>query len=104
MNALPPPSASTLPTSPLAIASLVFGIACWVVLPVLGSLGAIICGHLAKREIRDAHGRVGGSGMATAGLALGYVHLAFAIIATVFVILLFGGFAAALLAIGLHAH
>lgn len=104
MNALPPPSTTTRPTSPLAVASLVFGIACWVVLPVLGSLGAIVCGHLARREIRDAHGRLGGSGAATAGLVLGYVHLAFAIIATVFVILLFGGIAAALVAIGLHAH
>ena len=103
MNTLPPPS-NTLPTSPLAVASLVFGIACWVVLPVLGSLGAIICGHMAKREIRDAAGRLGGSGMATAGLVLGYVHLAFAILATVFVVLLFGGFAAALLAFGLHGH
>jgi len=103
MSTLPPPPSSTLPTSPLAIASLVFGIACWVVLPVLGSLGAIICGHMAKREIRDAAGRVGGGGMATAGLVLGYVHLAFAILAAAFVILLFGGFAAALLAIGLHS-
>jgi hypothetical protein len=104
MNALPPPPASTLPTSPLAIASLVFGIACWVVLPVLGSLGAILCGHMARREIRESGGRLGGSGAATAGLVLGYVHLAFAILATVAVILLFGGFAAALLAIGLHTH
>jgi hypothetical protein len=103
MSTLPSPS-NTLPTSPLAVASLVFGIACWVVLPVLGSLGAIICGHLARREIRDSAGRLGGGGMAMAGLVLGYVHLAFAIIATVFVLLLFGGFAAALLAFGLHAH
>ena len=104
MNALTPPGTTSLPTSPLAVASLVFGIACWVVLPVLGSLGAILCGHLARREIRDARGRLGGGGAATAGLVLGYVHLAFAILATVFAILLVGGIAAALLAVGLHAH
>jgi hypothetical protein len=104
MSALPPPSSMQRPTSPLAIASLVFGVACWVVLPVLGSLGAIICGHLARREIRDSPGRLGGSGMATAGLVLGYVHLVFVILATAFVLLLFGGFAAALLAFGLHGH
>ena len=103
MNALPPPS-NTLPTSPLAVASLVFGIACWIVLPVLGSLGAIICGHMAKREIREGVGRLGGGGMATAGLVLGYVHLVFVIMAAVAILLLFGGFAAALLAFGLHAH
>ncbi|TZF89162.1 DUF4190 domain-containing protein [Lysobacter lacus] len=91
-------------TSALAIASLAFGIACWLALPVLGSLGAIICGHMARREIRESGGRLGGDGMATAGLALGYVHLVVAILVVVFVMLLFGGFAAALLAIGLHAH
>ena len=104
MSALPPPSTSVHPTSPLAIASLVFGIACWVALPVLGSVAAIVCGHLAKREIRERRGALAGDGMATAGLVLGYVHLAVAIAVTAFVLLLFGGFAAALIAIGLHTH
>lgn len=102
MNALPPPP-SQRTTSGLAIASLVLGVACWIVLPVLGSLGAIICGHMARREIREGMGRIDGGAFATAGLVLGYVHLAVAILVTVFVVLLFGGFAAALLAIGLHA-
>jgi hypothetical protein len=104
MSTLASPSSNAMPTAPLAVASLVFGIACWTVLPLLGSLGAIICGHLARREIRAGMGRVGGDGMATAGLVLGYVHLLVAILAIAFVMLLFGGFAAALLAVGLHAH
>ena len=36
-------------TSTLAIISLVAGILGWSLLPLLGSLGAIITGHMARR-------------------------------------------------------
>jgi ABC-type enterochelin transport system permease subunit len=69
------PSTST--TSTLAIVSLVFGILTWAVLPFIGAIVAIVCGHLARSEIRRAP--IGtlleGNGMALAGLILGYVHL-----------------------------
>ncbi|GAB6196987.1 DUF4190 domain-containing protein [Lysobacter xanthus] len=106
MNSLPPPTAASVaPTSLLAIWSLVLGIAAWVVLPFIGSIGAIVCGHLARRDIRASRGALAGDGLAIAGLALGYVHLAVAILLVIGAILLFGGFAAALLAIGLSgAH
>ncbi|OOG61620.1 hypothetical protein B0E46_16860 [Rhodanobacter sp. B04] len=65
-------------TSSLAIVSLVFGILSWCLLPFIGAIVAIVCGHLARSEIR--HAAVGnvieGDGMAIAGLVLGYVHLA----------------------------
>ncbi|MSU63426.1 MAG: DUF4190 domain-containing protein [Pedosphaera sp.] len=63
--------------SGLAVASLVS--AC----TVAGFLPAIICGHLAKQELRKNPHR-GGGGFATAGLVLGYIGAAVAIAALVF--------------------
>ena len=64
-------------TSTLAVASLVFGILSWCLLPFIGAIVAIICGHMARAEIRRApiDARMEGNGLAIAGLALGYVHL-----------------------------
>jgi hypothetical protein len=63
-------------TSTTAIISLIGGIAGWTVLPFLGSVVAIITGHMAKSEIKKSAGMIGGNGMATAGLILGYVSIA----------------------------
>lgn len=60
----------------LATTSLVFGILGWTLLPVIGSIVAIIVGRIARREIRESHGSLTGDGLATAGLALGYTQLA----------------------------
>ncbi len=70
----PPPVAPR--TSTMAIISLIGGIAGWTVLPLLGSIVAIITGHMAKSEIKKSAGMVSGNGMATAGLILGYVSIA----------------------------
>jgi hypothetical protein len=64
----------------MAIVSLITGILSWVVLPVVGAIAAVITGHLAKKEIRESGGWLTGDGMATAGLVLGYVHLALAVV------------------------
>jgi hypothetical protein len=63
-------------TSTTAIISLIGGIAGWTVLPFLGAIVAIICGHMAKSEIKRNAGMVSGNGMATAGLILGYLSIA----------------------------
>ncbi len=64
-------------TSGTAIASLIFGIVTWVGLPVIGALVAVICGHVARGEIRRMPaGSIEGDGLAIAGLILGYVQLA----------------------------
>lgn len=65
------------PTSSLAVVSLVFGILSWCVLPFVGAIVAIICGHMARGEIRGASpdSRIEGDGMAVAGLLLGYAQL-----------------------------
>jgi len=43
--------------SSLAIASLVTGILGWTLIPLLGSIAAIVTGHLAKRRSKKATGR-----------------------------------------------
>ena len=74
--------------SSLAIVSLVSGIACWFVLPLLGAIIAVITGHMAKKEIRESAGRLSGVEMANAGLFLGYAHLAISLIAACCVVLI----------------
>jgi hypothetical protein len=75
-------------TSTMAIISLIAGIAGWVGLLGIGPLIAIICGHMAKSEINKSGGMVTGSGLATAGLILGYVNLALSIIGLCLLIVL----------------
>lgn len=81
-----------VPNSNSATVSLIFGILSWFLLPLIGAIVAIVAGHMARREIRDSGGRISGSGMATAGLILGYVHLALLVIAgcAVVLFLIFG--------------
>lgn len=66
--------------STLAIVSLICGIASYFIVPVLGAIAAIIMGHIAKSEIKKSNGMVKGSGMATAGLILGYVQIALVVL------------------------
>ncbi|MGH8111246.1 MAG: DUF4190 domain-containing protein [Rhodanobacteraceae bacterium] len=76
-------------TSSLAIVSLVFGVLAYFALPGVGALVAVICGHSARSEIRRAPpGSIEGDGMALAGLILGWIQIASAIIAIGFLILL----------------
>lgn len=64
-----------IPNSTLATISMIAGILGWTIAPLLGSLAAVITGHMAKREIRESLGQLGGDGMATAGLVMGYLQL-----------------------------
>jgi hypothetical protein len=87
-------------TNSLAVVSLVFGILTWCLLPFVGAIVAIVCGHLSRGEIRRAppQHRADGDGMAIAGLILGYVHLLF-IIAVLLVV-----FGVLFLSAGPHWH
>lgn len=80
-------------TSTTAVISLVFGILCWMAIPFIGAVVAVVCGHLARGEIRRAPpGSMEGDGMAVAGLVLGYAHLVLFALA-IFLFLTFGGLA-----------
>jgi len=80
-------------TSSLAIVSLVTGILGWTMLPWLGSIVAIITGHMARAEIARNPGTMEGDGLAITGLVLGWSMIALSIITIVLIILFFGGLA-----------
>src|SRR6266516_1045607 len=72
----PPPVPQPVPrTAPVAIWSLVlaglFFIGGWL----FTAIPAVICGHIARSKIRKSGGALGGKGIATAGLILGYITL-----------------------------
>jgi hypothetical protein len=81
----------TRQTSSLAVVSLVAGILGWTLLPLIGSIGAIITGHMARSEIRRAPERLEGDGMALAGLILGYAMLVLGTIGIIVALVFFGG-------------
>ncbi|MCC7362146.1 MAG: DUF4190 domain-containing protein [Anaerolineales bacterium] len=62
-------------TSPTATLSLVAGILGLSVFPLFGSIIAVAAGYRAKREIAESDGELTGDGLATVGLALGYIGL-----------------------------
>jgi len=76
----PAPPTARAQTNPLAIASMVLGI---VWLCGLGSILAVVFGHLALRQIARSEGWQQGRGMALAGLILGYCGLALLLIGIV---------------------
>lgn len=80
-------------TSALAAVSLIMGIVGWTVLPFLGSLVAIVTGHMARAEIRRQPQALEGDGLALAGLILGWVAVIGAILVVVGFVLFFGGLA-----------
>jgi hypothetical protein len=81
----PPPApvvdyAMPVQTSGMAIASLVMGIAGWTLLPLVGSILAIIFGYAARRDIRRRPDELTGEGMAIAGLVLGWIMVGLSVI------------------------
>jgi hypothetical protein len=84
--AVPPPAVlrqpATRPTPgrpplvPLAVAAVVLGGLGWLLLPVLGAVAAVVCGHLALRQFRRSPTPRAGRSLAIAGLVLGYLQLA----------------------------
>jgi hypothetical protein len=79
------------PTTPpkdsqYAIACLITGILGWTLVPLLGSIAAIITGHLARKEIKESGGALGGNSMATAGLIMGYIQLGFVVLSALIIL------------------
>ncbi len=80
-------------TSSLAVVSLIMGIVGWTVFPFLGSLVAIVTGHMARAEIRRQPQALEGDGLAVAGLVLGWLAVIGSILVVVAFVLFFGGLA-----------
>jgi hypothetical protein len=72
----------------VAVASLVCGILGWSFLPMVGAILAVVLGHVAKADIRASDGALGGDGIATFGLLLGYANLGLAALAVIALALL----------------
>jgi hypothetical protein len=85
-------------TSALAITSLISGILGWTLLPWLGSIVAIITGHMARKEIRANPETKEGDGLALAGLIMGWSMIIFSILTLIIIMLFFGGILAVLAA------
>jgi hypothetical protein len=64
----------------MAIVSLVMGILGLSLLPILGSIVAVVTGYMARNEIRQSMGNLGGEGLATAGLILGWIGIGLAVL------------------------
>ena len=86
-----PPPMYPVSTSGWAIFSLIAGILGWVGVFGLGGIVAIIAGYIAKNEINNSQGRVGGSGLATTGLVLGWANVILSIVLACLGVLMFAG-------------
>jgi Domain of unknown function (DUF4190)/Domain of unknown function (DUF1707) len=74
------------PTNGMAIAAMVCGIAQFFGFWLLGTIPAVVLGHIARRQIRQTGEQ--GDGMALAGLILGYVGLALSVVAVILIAVL----------------
>jgi hypothetical protein len=71
----------------LAIVSFVLGLCSFVVcLSVLTGIPAIICGHIARSRATRLPARYSASGLATAGLVLGYLSIAVSLVVAAMVL------------------
>ena len=76
----PPPPRPAVPqtvprTPPVAIWSLILAVLSFTCGWLFTAIPAVICGHIARAKIRKSGGALGGRGIATAGLILGYIAL-----------------------------
>jgi hypothetical protein len=72
----PPPVPQTVArTPPVAIWSLVLAVLSFTCGWLITAIPAVIFGHIARSKIRKSGGALGGKGIATAGLILGYIAL-----------------------------
>ena len=64
-------------TNGLAITSLILSIASFVALPLIGSIGGVVCGHIARGQLRRSREYEQGDGLALAGVIVGWIGIAF---------------------------
>lgn len=79
--------APTAPNNSMAVVALVAGICGLSVVPFIGSIVAVITGHMARKQIRQTG--EGGDGMAVAGLVMGWIMIALTVLGTIAFFLFF---------------
>lgn len=72
-------------TNALAIVSLVSGIVGLTFIPFVGSIVAVITGHMARKEIRSTGDA--GDGLAKGGLITGYIGLGLSVLGIIIFII-----------------
>jgi hypothetical protein len=70
----------TPPNSSMALVSLIAGILGLTIFPLVGSIVALITGSMAKKEINESRGALGGEGMVKAGVILGWIGVGLSVI------------------------
>lgn len=88
-NLPPVDSENLLPTSTLAIVSLVSALLGFTFVPVIGSIVALVTGYMARGETRSFPPRAAGDSMATAGIIMGWVQLGLLVVTLCCVIISF---------------
>jgi hypothetical protein len=78
-----PPAQPALPTSTMAVISLISGILGFTALPVLGSIVAIMTGYMARTETRAYPPRASGDGLASAGIIMGWIAVGLSVVSLV---------------------
>lgn len=69
-----------LPSSTLAIVSLVSAILGFTFIPVIGTIVALVTGYMARGETRSIPPKASGDGLATAGIIMGWIQVALLVI------------------------
>ena len=69
-----------LPTSTLALISLIAGILGFTALPILGGIVALFTGYAARKETREVPAKFSGDGLATAGIIMGWIQVGLTVI------------------------
>jgi hypothetical protein len=80
MNETPSYQNPILPSSTMAIISLIAGILGFTAVPILGGIVALVTGYAARKETRATPPTASGDGMATAGIVMGWIQMALAIV------------------------
>ena len=74
-NLPPSVNADLLPTSTLAIVSLVSALLGFTFVPLIGTIVALVTGYMARNETRAIPPRASGDGLATAGIIMGWIQV-----------------------------
>jgi len=85
---------NTLPTSTMATVSLVAAILGFTALPVIGTIVALVTGYAARNETRAVPPQASGDSLATAGIVMGWIQVALAVVGVCCAIAYFGFFGA----------
>jgi hypothetical protein len=79
-NLSPHINTDLLPSSTLAIVSLISAILGFTFVPVIGTIVALVTGYMARNETRSIPPRASGDGLATAGIIMGWIQVGLLVI------------------------